>query len=100
MSWKEAKTTAQRIHDTLRAEHDHGFIGMVIDAIKRLHTRDKPQKPPLTPKDEIKKQTRRRAGRVRQKTAVRRQEDCPSLALGKNSEGNKIPLGDRNRAYR
>lgn len=49
MSWQEAKTEAQRIYDDLRARHDHGFAGMVLDALRRLHARDRGQKQPAEP---------------------------------------------------
>lgn len=44
MSWQEAKSTAERIYAELRAKHDHDFVGMVINALRREHARDKPAK--------------------------------------------------------
>jgi hypothetical protein len=43
MSWQDAKAKAETIYTELRTHHDHGYIGMVIDALKRLHARDKPK---------------------------------------------------------
>jgi hypothetical protein len=39
MSWKEATTVAQRIYDDLRAQHDPGFVRMVIRALTRILNR-------------------------------------------------------------
>ena len=52
MSWQEAKSTAERIYTELRAKHDHGFAGMVIDALRREHARDKAASKPKTDKNE------------------------------------------------
>jgi hypothetical protein len=49
MSWQDAKTTAERIYSELRAKHDHGFVGMVIDALRRQHARDRTGKNEATP---------------------------------------------------
>lgn len=46
MAWQEAKEKAQQIYDELLGKHDHGFIGMVLEALQRLHTRAKPKRPP------------------------------------------------------
>jgi hypothetical protein len=44
MSWQEAKTKAEAVYADLRKNHDYGFVGMVIDALKRLHVRGKAKK--------------------------------------------------------
>jgi hypothetical protein len=44
MSWQEAKTKAEAVYTDIRKNHNYGFVGMVIDALKRLHVREKPKK--------------------------------------------------------
>lgn len=55
MSWQEAKSEAERIYTELRAKHDHGFAGMVIDAMRREHARDKNKSPKDEKPDEPRK---------------------------------------------
>lgn len=43
MSWQEAKNKAEAVYAELRKDHDHGYVGMVISALKRLHVCDKPK---------------------------------------------------------
>jgi len=49
MSWQQAKTTAERIYAELLEKHDHGFAGMVIDALRREHARNRPKRPANAP---------------------------------------------------
>jgi hypothetical protein len=44
MSWQDARSEAKRIYAEMRAKHNHGFVGMVIDALRREHARDKPKR--------------------------------------------------------
>jgi hypothetical protein len=43
MSWQQAKSEAEIIYLRLRDSHTREFTGMVIDALRRLHARDKPK---------------------------------------------------------
>jgi len=45
MSWREAQKEAQEIYTGLRAQHDAGFVRMVIRAMLRILNREERNEP-------------------------------------------------------
>lgn len=45
MSWREAQKDAEEIYTGLRAQHDAGFVRMVIRALERILNRDERNEP-------------------------------------------------------